>query len=476
MRKSMNFSRNNGRLRPWTHVAAAVSLIGSIAAIGALPACSNALKVSTAAGPTSVLPASGVGEIAFKELSLGSVSLEADVVAVGYTSRNKGLVFLSNKSSIALDLEQESGAPALLTPTLETADNEAKIYPFGRDEYWALTASKAAHVFTKDDGGEVVTRAEIQFGGEPQVLAANRTAVLVRVGQLYKLLRVVGKFEFVYDGPLDFRGRTAPLSKIVGAGIVGDSGFWVSDGERVVSMIFRSPGKDPEIIAQKFKVSGLGNATSMALLVAEKDGKLHLQGSALAVRGSERVVLRSGNLDAIVGASDVVSDPVVADLIKNNCIGCHGDTASNNFKGALKVSAWKASADKIKFYLEGNSMPPGGTALETRQKLGQFLKSVSGVEVNIAVATATPTSTATPDPAKINEFNNTYRALIRASCVNGCHDHLFDEANDVTFDAVKRNAVGMKRRLDNRTMPNMPVTITDNNRTLLSNWLGTLNP
>ncbi|MEN9529942.1 MAG: hypothetical protein RI932_1815, partial [Pseudomonadota bacterium] len=75
---------------------------------------------------------------------------------------------------------------------------------------------------------------------------------------------------------------------------------------------------------------------------------------------------------------------------------------------------------------------------------------------------------------------NTYRALIRTSCVNNCHDHVFDEANDVTFDAVKRNAIGMKGRLDSadpaRRMPRAPVTISAGDRTNLSNWLGTLNP
>jgi len=479
MRKFLNFNRNKNNSRAWTHFAAAVSIFGCVAGIGALPACSNSLKVSSQAGPTSVVPMAPSGSIDFRPLGLEGISLDSDVLALSYTEKNKGLIVLGNKSAIGLDLDQEAGAPTIFTPSLQPADSDAKVYPFGRNDYWALTPTKVAHVVEKSDGGEVVSRADVNFGGEPQVLAVSKTVILVRVGQVYKVLRNQGRFEFIYDGALDYKGRTAPLSKVIGAGLVGESGFWISDGERVVSFIVRAPNQAPEIIAQKFKTAGLGDASLVALLVAEKDGKLLLQGSGLAYRAAGKVFLRTGNLDGATATSDVISDPAVADLIKNNCVGCHGDNAANGFKGALKVSAWTASANKIKGFLEANTMPPGGTVLETRQRLAQFLKSVSGVEATIAAPTAVPTTVATPDLTKVNEFNNTYRAIIRTNCVNSCHDHVFDEANDVTFDDVKRNAVGMKGRLDStgpNRMPRAPVNIPAAVRTNLSNWLGTLNP
>ena len=479
MRKISKLSINPCKAQSPTLLVAALVALGGGFGVGVLPACSNAMKMSSTSGVKYVV-AGAVGQIDFKTLSLANVALDGEVVALSFTESNKALILMNNRSSIALDTSQASGGPVLLNPTPQPNDADAKIYPIGKQEYWALSPQKVALIVTKTDGGEVVSRASVDFGGEPEVLSVSRTAVLLRVGSVYKILRLAGKFEFSYDGPLDFKGRSSPLTKIVGAGLVGDSGFWVSDGERIVSVIVRKIDQEPEIISQKIKQSGLGDASHVAFHVVQKEAKLQLEGSALAFRTKEKVLLSSGSIGGQTTNSDAIGDAVVVDLIKNNCSGCHLDTAANGFKGALKVSSWKASADKIKMHLEANSMPPGGTQVETRQKLGQFLKSVSGVDVNIVIATPTPTPTpmpsATPDQTKITEFNNTYRTLIRSTCVNGCHDHVFDEANDVTFDEVKRRAIGMKQRLDNNSMPRAPITISATNRTLLSNWLGSLNP
>ena len=475
MRKISKLSINPCKAQSPTLLVAALVALGGGFGVGVLPACSNAMKMSSTSGVKYVV-AGAVGQIDFKTLSLANVALDGEVVALSFTESNKALILMNNRSSIALDTSQASGGPVLLNPTPQPNDADAKIYPIGKQEYWALSPQKVALIVTKTDGGEVVSRASVDFGGEPEVLSVSRTAVLLRVGSVYKILRLAGKFEFSYDGPLDFKGRSSPLTKIVGAGLVGDSGFWVSDGERIVSVIVRKIDQEPEIISQKIKQSGLGDASHVAFHVVQKEAKLQLEGSALAYRTKEKVLLSSGSIGGQTTNSDAIGDAVVVDLIKNNCSGCHLDTAANGFKGALKVSSWKASADKIKMHLEANSMPPGGTQVETRQKLGQFLKSVSGVDVNIVVPTSTPMPSATPDQTKITEFNNTYRTLIRSTCVNGCHDHVFDEANDVTFDEVKRRAIGMKQRLDNNSMPRAPITISATNRTLLSNWLGSLNP
>jgi hypothetical protein len=483
MRKRLKLSRNATQLRLWGPLAAAVTLLGCIGGGLGLSACSNALKVSSQAGPTTVVPAGSVGPIAFSSFNLEGLSIDSEVVGLSYITRNRAIILLNNKSSIGLNLNEDKIQAVLYAPTPQSADAEARIFPFGKNKYWALSDKKVAHVVEADDGSAVVSRADVDFGGEPEVLAVDRNAILLRVGNLFKVLRIQGKFEFVFDGPLDFKGRTAPLAKIVGAGLIGENGFWLSDGERVISLIVRNPGQDPEIIPQKFTFAGAGNVSFLALRVVEKDGKLKLQGTGLAFRSNGKVLLRTRNLDSEHSSSnDTISDTEVVGLINSNCISCHAANASYTFKDALKVSSWKSSAEKLKFHLEANSMPPGGAPLETRQKLAQFLKSVSGVEVNIVApsATSTPQTAPTPDPVKVNEFNNTYRALIRTSCVNNCHDHVFDEANDVTFDAVKRNAIGMKGRLDSadpaRRMPRAPVTISAGDRTNLSNWLGTLNP
>ncbi|NBW80896.1 cytochrome c [bacterium] len=292
---------------------------------------------------------------------------------------------------------------------------------------------------------------------------------------------MVGKLEIAYDAPLDFAGKAGPMTSIVGYGIIGDKGFWVTDGERRVSMMIKAPGQTPDVFAERITVSGQGPGTMISFNVVESNSAPVLLGSAVAYRKSDRAILKTDDLSSGTGGSTgaevgVIADAEVLKLVTANCLSCHGAGASNGFKDATKEASWKASATKLKEKLEANTMPPpSGGQLSMRQALAAYVTKVSGVVVNIgsATPTPTPTPTGTPDP-KLAEFNATYKTMIQNSCVNGCHTHAFHLGNEPTYDRVKAAKAAMKDRLDTKSMPRAPVTISDAQRTMLSNWLGSL--
>lgn len=459
----------------------AVAFISGATLIAAASACSNAINInpqsSNSHGARSVSDTVAV----FKTLPNTTISPTAEVVALSFTNKNKAVFLLDNGTSTSLDLDAASPTLNVVNPPADFSIADGKLFPISKADCWGVSAKEIKLRYQKDPTSSAVIAAAVNFGAEPLVLAATGRTILLRVGSTYKLIRSTGKLEIVFDGALDFAGKTSPMPNISGAGLIGESGFWVTDGERRVYFIVKTANQSPLIIPEKINVSGQGSGSMISFNVVESNLKIGLLGAAVAYRKSDRAVLKTDSLGDGVGNdsapvdSGTIADAQVLKLVTANCAGCHGAGASNGFKDATKEASWKASAAQLKARLEANSMPPGGGQLSLRQSLAAYITKVSGIAVNISATTATPepTATAMPDP-KLAEFNATYKTLIQNSCVNGCHTHAFHNGNEATYDRVKSAKTAMKTRLDNNSMPRAPVTITADQRRMLSDWLGTL--
>lgn len=459
-----------------------VSVIAAMGVFQVVSGCSNALKM-TSNGSVALNATSKVPPLSFKKVD--NLSIQSELLGIGFLDANKALLFLGDGSSVGVELGGDAVNPKVMKPTPEpdTVADGATVVALSPNEYWSVNKNKLVLRYEKEGSGLATVSADVTFDDKPTVVAASRSAILLRVGESYKLIRISGKLEIVYEDNLNFMGQASPMTRVVGAGIIGDSSFWVSDGERLVSLLIKGPGETPTILSQKVQTVGLSAPTNIGFYVKEASGKVSLVGAALGYRKSDGSFFKASETGSATAgggggggsSSGEIADASVLKLVQDNCVGCHGPTASNAFKGATKIDSWKTSASKLKMHLENNSMPPGGAQLPVRQSLAAYLKSVAGLDVNIAAPTPTPSVTATPDP-KLAEFNSTYKTLIQNSCVNGCHTHTFHLGNEATFDRVKLAAAGMKARLDNSSMPRAPVTITAAQRTMLSTWLGSLNP
>ncbi|NBW81059.1 hypothetical protein EBR21_04825 [bacterium] len=173
------------------------------------------------------------------------------------------------------------------------------------------------------------------------------------------------------------------------------------------------------------------------------------------------------------------------DEAKQFCVACHSSTSSvagasvwNKADGG--EADWKAFAMKAKFAVESDLMPIPPMSASNKSRFLAFLNSLQMP----TQPTPTPTAPSVPTPvvgtptpttnSKLVEFNSTYKALIQNSCVNGCHMHVYQLGNEVTFDRVVVAGPMMKSRLDNGSMPRPPVMIAPNVRQALSSWLGSL--
>lgn len=435
------------------------------------PACSNALQINTQSISKS-------DNVETKSLNLQltdqlAASASGEILGVTFLSRDKVLVLLKSGQSLEVNLADTKASPVTYELPSAVKTSGEKAVALGNDEYWSLSKSKVTLQAKKDGDSVQLVSANVDFAEEPVILAATRNSVLLRVGEAYKLLRVAGRVEVVYDDVLNFYGRSSQLSNILGVGIIGDSGFWVTDGSRLISILPRSAGEIPSIIVQKIKLSS-GDFDYVSVNIDLSQGRTAALGSAVARRRSDGGLFKSQSLGEGAGKTDVTPtdknlDPTIAELIKNNCAGCHGASASNAFQNALSEDAWKKNAAAIKSQLEANTMPPGGGKLEVRQSLAAFLKKLTGLEVNIPSSEPKPVVTVVPDK---NVFDPAIKTIIQTSCVNSCHEHGFQLGKEASFDRVKLNASAMKGRVDNNSMPRSPVTISAQDRALLSKWLG----
>ncbi|MFZ9520163.1 MAG: c-type cytochrome [Silvanigrellaceae bacterium] len=474
--------KNRFVLSPREHLfpaCLAVSLVSGSALLIVASACSNSININPQSSNSAGKSKTSKTSAAFDVLPNVTVPSNGEVLGLSFTDKNKALFLLDNGSSLALDLGSENPTLSNLTAPADFSVPETKLYPVTEADCWAVGQKEIKLRFQKDPSSVAVLGANVNFASEPVVVTASSRALLLKVGNTYKLLRAAGRLEILFDGPLDFQGKTAPMPSILGAGLIGEIGFWVSDGDRRVAFLIKNVGQLPVIVADKISVSHQGSS-QVGFNVVESNSAIGFLGSAVAYRKSDRAVLKSENLGdgftsepAAPGSGDI-PDAEVLQLVTTNCAGCHGPGATNGFQDATKEASWKSSAAQLKEKLEANAMPPGGGQLSLRQSLAAYLTKISGLTVNVGTtATPTPTATAAPDP-KLAEFNSTYKTLIQNSCVNGCHTHGFHLGNEATYERVKANKTAMKTRLDNNSMPRTPVTITTQQRTMLSNWLGSL--
>ncbi|MEN9824917.1 MAG: hypothetical protein RI953_662 [Pseudomonadota bacterium] len=467
--------------RVWMPAGLALSVVVGATLVGATTACSNTINIKPNFTGSSGPKSNSNLNAQFRALSNVSIPANAEVVGISFSDKNKPVILLDNGTSAALDLGVESPSPNTLNPPNDLSLADAKFFPVTETDCWAVSQKEIKLRYQKDASSTSISGASVNFASEPQVVSANSRAILLKIGSAYKLIKASGKLEIIYDAPLDFAGKTAPMTNIAGTGLIGDSGFWVTDGERRVSIIVKAANQAPIVIAERITVSGQGTGSMIAFNVVDANSTPSLLGSAVAYRKSDRAFLRTDDLgDGGAGGSTgaepgVIADAEVLKLVNASCVGCHGAGATNEFKDATKEASWKASAASLKEKLEANSMPPGGGQMALRQTLAAYITKVSGVVVNIpsATPTPTPTPTGTPDP-KLAEFNATYKTLIQNSCVNACHTHTFQLGNEATYERVRAAKVGMKARLDNNSMPRAPVTITAAQRTMLSTWLDSL--
>lgn len=445
-----------------------------------LVSCSNSLKFGSSQTSSVGSAPQSVGKVEFAPLSIGDLNLSGQPIGTGFTAKNKLLILQGDGTSISVDLEALEPVANVFKPTALPDDAEAKVYPIGNDEYWAFSKSRISIVTQKPDEAQVVQRADVPFDAEPEILSLSRDHALLRVGELYQVFSAEGKIQITLSTPLDYRGRTTPISNIAGVGLVGNDGFWMSDGEKVVVFRAKSNG-EVDVQVMKFGVQGSDSATLLAYQfeLVEKDPKL--SGYAFAHNTSNGQSFRSQNLDSKAdgGAAVVVEieDAAIRELVKQNCVSCHGP--QGGFNEALKVSSWKSNANALKTHLEANSMPPGvGLQIESRKKLAAFLKDVSGVEAQIREEDAQEERPEQDDP-KLAEFNDRFKNIIETSCM-GCHDHIHGRAAPARFETIKASALAMKGRIDSTTRPMPPANaagrISAENRAALSQWLGTLNP
>lgn len=445
-----------------------------------LVSCSNSLKFGSSQTSSVGSAPQSVGKVEFTPLSIGDLKLSGQPIGTGFTAKNKLLILQGDGTSVGVDLEALEPVANVFKPTVLPDDTDANIYPIGNAEYWAFSKSRITIATVKEDGTEVVQRADVKFNAQPEVLSLRRSHALVRVGDLYQVFSAEGKIQITLSTPLDYRGRTTPISNIAGAGLVGDDGFWISDGEKVVVFRAKSNGEvDVQVI--KFGVQGLDGATLLSYQFELVEKAPKLSGYAFAHDTSNGQSFKSQNLDpeAAGGPAVVVEieDASIRELVKQNCVSCHGP--QGGFNEALKVSSWKSNANALKTHLEANSMPPGvGLQIESRKKLAAFLKDVSGVEAQIREEDAQEERPEQDDP-KLAEFNDRFKNIIETSCM-GCHDHIHGRAAPARFETIKANARAMKGRIDSTTRPMPPANaagrISAENRAALSQWLGTLNP
>jgi hypothetical protein len=463
----------------WMPAGLALSVVVGATLIGATTACSNSININPQSVGTVGARSTSNANAAFRSLPNVTIASNAEVLGISFSDKNKPVFFLDNGTSVSLDLSAASPALNTVNPPADLSLADAKFFPVTESDCWAVSQKEIKLRYQKDGSSFAIIGANVNFASEPQIVAANSRAILLKVGSAYKLIKVSGKLEIIYDAQLDFAGKTAPMTNFVGIGLIGDSGFWVTDGERRVSIIVKAANQTPQVVAERITISGQGSGSVISFNVVESNSTPSLLGSAVAYRKSDRAILRTDDLGEGGSGGGPASEPgTIADLevlnlVNANCTGCHGATASNGFKDATKEASWKSSAAQLKEKLEANTMPPGGGQLSMRQALAAYVTKVSGVVVNVGSATPTPTATATPDP-KLAEFNATYKTLIQNSCVNACHTHVFQLGNEATYDRVKAAKTAMKGRLDNNSMPRAPVSITPDQRTMLSNWLGSL--
>jgi len=420
------------------------------------------------------------GKVTFEEMEFKDFALAGRIVGSGFSSKNRALVLLDNGTSVGIDLDATEPAPQVYKPTVLPEDSSAKVYPLSEREYWAFSPSSVALITYKNDDSKVVQRAKVSFGdAAPTVLSVSTERALVRIGDTYQIISGQGKFGSNLVTPLDYRGRSTPLESVVGHGIAGDESFWISDGSKIVFFKGKE-GSLADVRVQRVELEGLAESSLLSFQFEEVDGDPRLIGRAFAHNSTNGRFLRSQEpaSDAVSGrpvAAVEIEDTESRELVKQNCLGCHGN--SGGFNEALKIQSWKQNAEKIKTQLEKNSMPPGGAELETRQKLAALLEKLSAVKANIKDVSDEKKPEVPQDDPKLAEFNNTFKAIIERSCM-GCHDHVHGRAAPAEFERIKRNAIDMKGRIDNNSMPpaaaNNRINAAD--RAALSQWLGTLNP
>ncbi|MEY2986678.1 MAG: hypothetical protein RJB13_199, partial [Pseudomonadota bacterium] len=423
------------------------------------------------------------GKVLFDSMEFGDFKLSGKVIGSGFTSKNKSLIMLDNGSSVGIDLNASEPTPQVYQPSPLPEDAAAKIYPVGEREYWAFTSSSVALITYREDDSKVVQRANVAFGDSaPTVLSVSRAQALLKVGENYQIISGQGKFGLNLATRLDYRGRTTPLETLLGFGIAGDERFWVSDGSKIV--FFKGKrGVLADVTVQRVQVDGLTDSSTVSFQFEEVNGEPQLTGRGLAYSEKNGRFLRSQELgaDSVSGPVAVleIDDPESRELVQQNCLSCHGK--SGGFEEALKIDSWKANAEKIKVQLEKNKMPPGGAQPEARIKLAALLEKLTSVKAVIKVDDEDDDRSEPEVNPRVAEFDNRYKAIIEASCLAACHDHVHGgTAPPAIFDTIRRNARGMKARMDsaNRPMPpaNQANRITPDNRAALSQWLGTLNP
>jgi hypothetical protein len=391
--------------------------VTSVTSLGlAFAACSNSISISSPLFSADYVTAAAMTYVTFDQKSL--LQVPEEILAISANSRNSLLILRKDGASLEIDPTNPDSKPVKYEAPPEAKADGVTVVPVGQNAFWSVSKEKLLLKFKKDADSDVEASANTNFNEDPIVLSASRTSLLLKVGSMLKLLQFSTKLEMTYNGNLDFGGKAPAINKLLGAGLVGTSGFWVSDGVSTAVIKVTNLAETPKIILQNIKIPS-ADIDFVTLRINDKGSKPKVVGSIFAYSKAAKMIVKSQN--------DLIGD-------------------------------------------DPEDAPPS-----------QSTATVSPTPTPVADQTAAPKVTATPDvPAKpdikLVEFDTMYRTVIQNSCINNCHTHGFQDGNAPTFARVKNSAVGMKGRLDNRSMPRAPVTITDAQRKMLSDWLATLNP